>query len=282
MPHTTVIAEIGENHIGDWDLARQMVAAAAEAGADIVKFQSYRGCDVAESDPEKDWLTRVQLPDELHHELMALATRCGVEFLSTPFTMERARFLCERVGLRAVKIASSELLNWGLLDYVNRAADTVYLSTGMATLEEVRQAVQHLARVPRVVVMHCVTQYPLREEDANLRALAVLREAFPHHPIGYSDHTVGLVAPLIAVALGCCVIEKHFTMDKALPGTDQILSVTPEELKSLVAGIRQVERLLGAPEKRPVAAELAIRDAVRQRFPKTPLATHEDVQTGKK
>lgn len=263
---TMVIAEIGENHIGDWDLARRMVRAAAEAGADIVKFQSYRGSDVADTDPEKEWFSRVQLPDARHEELMQLAAQCGVEFLSTPFTVERARFLCERLGLRAVKIASSELLNERLLDYVNGRAETVYLSTGMATLSEVREAAARLARVRRLVILHCVTQYPLRDEDANLRAINTLRREFPEHQIGYSDHTVGLTAPLVAVALGAVVIEKHFTMDKSLPGTDHVLSVTPEELAALIRAIRQVEQLLGQAEKRPVPAEMAIRAAVRSRF----------------
>jgi len=266
MARTVVIAEIGENHAGDWDRARQMVVAAARAGADIVKFQSYRGIDVAVDDPEKDWFTRVQLPDDLHVELFELARQQGVEFLSSPFTVERARFLHERLGLKSFKIASSELLNWPLLDYMNHLGETVYLSTGMATLEEVKVAVGRLSRVPRVVIMHCVTQYPLRDEDANLRAIQVLQGAFPSHPIGYSDHTIGVLAPLAAVALGCAVVEKHFTMDKSLPGTDHVLSVTPEELREMVHQIRQVEKLLGTARKEPTPGELAIRDLVRSRF----------------
>ena len=268
MSRTTIIAEIGENHVGDWDRARQMVIAAAEAGADVVKIQSYLGSDVADDDPEKGWFTRVQVPDMVHIELAELARQHGVEFLSSPFTVERAQFLCERLGLRAIKIASSEMLNRSLLEYVNRHADTVYLSTGMATLTEITDALACLPDVARVVIMHCVTQYPLNDDDANLRAILTLREAFPERPIGYSDHTIGLVAPVAAVALGACVIEKHFTLDKSLLGTDHLLSVTPQELCTLVAQIRQTERLLGTPDKRPVAAELAIREAVRRRFAK--------------
>ena len=268
MARTTIIAELGENHVGDWDRARRMVIAAAEAGVDIVKIQSYLGSDVADDDPEKAWFTQVQVPDAIHVELAELARRHGVEFLSSPFTVERARFLCEGLGLRSIKVASSELLNRALLDYINGYAETVYLSTGMATLEEIGHALRELPKVARVVIMHCVTQYPLKDDDANLLAIQALREAFPDRPIGYSDHTIGLVAPLAAVALGACVIEKHFTLDRSLPGTDQILSVTPEELRTLVGQIRHVERLLGSPQKQPVAAELAIRDAVRSRFPK--------------
>lgn len=268
MRRTTVIAEIGENHMGDWDLARRMVVAAAEAGADIVKFQSYLGTDVADDDPEKAWFTKVQLPDDLHGELKALAERHGVEFLSSPFTVDRARFLVERLGLRKIKVASSELVNVALLDYLNGRVDVVYLSTGMATLEEVGEAVGRLRRVPHVAILHCVTQYPTRDEDANLKAIETLREAFPGHAIGYSDHTIGMTAPVAAVALGASVIEKHFTLDRSLPGTDQILSATPEELRQLIRQIRQLEALLGSGDKRPVPAELSIREMVRHRFPK--------------
>jgi N,N'-diacetyllegionaminate synthase len=264
----TVIAEVGENHIGDMDLARRMVVEAAVAGADVVKFQSYKGADVAPDDPEREWFERVELSDAAHRELAALAASHGVTFASSPFTLERARLLVEELGLSAIKVASSEMLNLGLLDYLNETVDTVYLSTGLADLEEVRTAVEHLDRVRDVVVMHCTSQYPLADEDANLRAITTLADAFPHRRVGYSDHTIGLLAPLLAVALGATVIEKHFTMDRSLPGTDHVLSVTPEELAELVRGIRQTEILLGSGDKRPVEAELEIRQAVRSRFAK--------------
>ncbi|MBI1952761.1 MAG: N-acetylneuraminate synthase family protein [Candidatus Omnitrophica bacterium] len=264
-----IIAEIGENHGGDWDLARRMVVLAAQAGADVVKFQSYRGRDVSEKDPEREWFTRVELSDDLHRELKGLAVQQGVGFLSSPFTVERARFLCEKLGLRAIKIASSEMLNRPLLAYVNRHADTVYLSTGMATLEEIGQALGWLDEVDEVVILHCVTQYPLGDSEANLRSITALQEAFPDRVIGYSDHTVGVVAPVAAAALGARVIEKHFTLDKSLPGTDHVLSATPEEFRTMVEQIRRVEELLGETRKLPTAGELKIRDFVRSRFPKT-------------
>ena len=263
-----IIAEIGENHVGDWDLARRMVIEAAQAGADVVKFQSYLASEVADDDPEKEWFAQVQVPDDTHFDMKKLAEEVGAEFLSTPFSVGRARFLVESLGLRKIKVASSEMLNFGLLDYLDGRVDTVYISTGMASLDEIRVADEHLRSVPDVVIMHCVTQYPLADEDANLRAIPVLREAFPGRRIGYSDHTIGVVAPLVAVALGADVIEKHFTLDKSLPGTDHVLSVTPDELAELVSGVRQVEALLGSAEKRPAAAELEIREFVRGRFPK--------------
>jgi len=268
-PRTTVIAEIGENHVGDWDLARRMIEKAAWAGADLVKFQSYRSRDVREQDPEREWFTRVELPDKLHVELKAAAEKQGVGFLSSPFSVERARFLCEKLGLRAIKVASSELLNRPMLEYINRHADTVYLSTGMATLDEIAQALRLLCDVPEVCILHCVTQYPLKDAETNLRAISTLQKAFPNRAIGYSDHTIGILAPVAAVALGAKVVEKHFTVDRSLPGTDHVLSALPEEFRAMVNQIRRVETLLGEEEKVPAASELLIRDFVRSRFQKT-------------
>ena len=265
---TVIIAEIGENHLGRPELAEQMVVAAAKAGADIVKFQSYKGEDVPEDDPERQWITDVALSDAQHRSLKALAEQHGVEFLSAPFTLERARFLCEELSLRKIKIASSEMTNHQLLDYVNAHSDAVFISTGLADLDEVAESLSHLREVQDLHVLHCVTQYPLRDEDANLRAITTLQTAFPDAIVGYSDHTLGIDAAVAAVALGARVIEKHFTMDKSLPGTDHILSATPDELAEMVQRIRRTEVLLGSGEKRPVSAEMEIREAVRGRWRK--------------
>ena len=141
---TFVIAEIGENHLGDWDIARRMISAAAAAGADAVKFQSYLGGEVAPDDPEREWFTKVQVPDEVHHKLKKFAKDKGVQFMSAPFSLGRAKLLCEGLGLRQIKVASSEMLNYKLLDYLDLRCKTVYLSTGMATIEEIRKALGHL------------------------------------------------------------------------------------------------------------------------------------------
>jgi N,N'-diacetyllegionaminate synthase len=266
VKRVTVIAEIGENHLGQMDLACRMIEEAAKAGADIVKFQSYRGADVRDDDPERDWFSRVELSDASHRELRAYAEKQGIEFLSSPFTVERARLLCENLGLRKVKIASSELLNEPLLDYVNDHADTVFLSTGMATLEEVCLAVARLNRVKTLAILHCVTQYPIEDHEANLLAIPSLAKAFPERLVGYSDHALGIEACVLAVALGARVIEKHFTLAKTLPGTDHVLSVTPDELAELVRQVRRAEVLLGDGNKAPVPRELAIRESVRHRW----------------
>lgn len=265
---TIVIAEIGENHTGDWDLARRMIVAAAESGADIVKFQSYLGSDVADDDPEKDWFTRVQLPDELHFEFKSLAEQHGAAFITSCFTLERARFLIEELGLRMLKVASSEMLNFGLLDYLNGRVDTVYLSTGMATLDEVREAVSHLQDVKHLYILQCTTRYPCPPEEANLAAIPTLKAVFPHRRAGYSDHTLGILAPVVATALGAEVVEKHFTLDRSLPGTDHALSATPSDFQEMVRMIGEVEALLGSPAKEPTAAERSIISFVRSRFPK--------------
>ena len=261
-----IIAEIGENHIGNMDMAHRMVDEAAEAGADIVKFQSYRGADVRPEDAEREWFSRVELSDSSHRELKAHAEDKGLVFLSSPFTLERARFLCEGLGLDKIKVASSEMLNLPLLDYINGHADTVFLSTGLATLDEVKEAVDHLPDVENLYILHCTTQYPCTDEDANLGAITTLQRAFSKHKIGLSDHTVGLIAPLAAVALGAAVIEKHFTLAKTLPGTDHVLSVTPTELAEMVSSVRRLETQMGRAEKEPVAKERDILEFVRGRF----------------
>lgn len=182
---TIIIAEIGENHLGDMGRAKKMIADAAKAGADMVKFQSYLAAEVADTDPEKEWFAKVQLSDEAHYELKECAERHGVEFLSSPFSLNRAKLLCEGLGLTTIKMASSELLNFPLLDYVNQHAETVFVSTGMATLEEINLSLTHLSKTKTCYLLHCVTQYPARPDEANLQAITTLKAAFPRHLIGF-------------------------------------------------------------------------------------------------
>jgi sialic acid synthase SpsE len=264
---TIIIAEIGENHLGDINLAKKMIVDAAKSRANIVKFQSYRGRDFKVDDPERDWFTRVELSNESHVELMEIAEKNKIEFLSSPFSLERTRFLCEDLGLRKIKIASGMMLNFPVLDYINyMKIDTVYLSTGMATLNEINTALEHLKDVPNKYLMHCVTQYPCKDEEANLRAILTLQNEFKL-PVGYSDHTVGIDACLTAFILGAEVIEKHFTFDKNCPeGTDHIISMTDVELKELVTKINKIELLLGDGVKEPSKGEAEIIEFVRNRF----------------
>ncbi len=267
--NTCIIAEIGENHIGKIELAKQMIQEASIAGADIVKFQSYLGKDFKDDDPEKEWFHKVELLNEAHFELKEFAENHEIEFLSSPFTLERAKFLCEDLGLRKIKIASGMMLNLEVLDYLNsRGLDTIFISTGMATIEEIKQSLKHVNEIPNICLLHCVTQYPCKDEEANLRAILTLQKEFDL-PIGYSDHTIGIDACIAAAALGVKVIEKHFTFDKNRPeGTDHILSSTADEFKEMVEGIRRIEVMLGHGIKEPSKGEKDILNLVRNRFKK--------------
>lgn len=267
MNKTIVIAEIGENHIGDMEIAKRLIYEAAQAGADFAKFQSYRPENFELDDPEYDWFKKVSLTNDQHHELQYYARDCGIQFMSSPFSLERAKFLCEDLGLESIKIASGTMMNFPLLDYINAHAKTVFLSTGMATVAEIKEALLHLKDVDKIYILHCVTQYPCQDEDANLLAIRTLQREFPDFPIGYSDHTEGYLAPLAACALGAVVVEKHFTFDKkAKEGTDHVLSVEPKELKEMIDQIRRLEKMHGSGVKEPRAKEQEIKKFVRNRF----------------
>jgi len=265
---TTIIAEIGENHLGKIELAKRMIQEAAIAGADIVKFQSYRGQDIKDDDPEKKWFQKVELSNEYHFELKRFAEANGIEFLSSPFSKERARFLVEELGLKRLKIASGIMLDYSILDYINNVGvDELFLSTGMATLDEIRLSVQHLRNIKNISIMHCTTQYPCKDEDANLLSIKLLQEKFSDYSIGYSDHTTGIDTCLAAVALGAQIIEKHFTLNRQWrEGTDHILSLEPKDFKDMVDRIRRVEILLGKKQKEPTSQEKKIVEFVRTRF----------------
>lgn len=267
MAKTVIIAEIGENHLGNMGIAKKLIKQAAQAGADYVKFQSYIPDNFRKDDPEYDWFKRVSLSDQDHFMLKEYAVGLGIKFLSSPCSLERARFLSENLGLKEVKIASGLMLNFPMLEYANTHFKTVFISTGMATIGEIRKSLSHLNKVKDIYVMHCVSLYPCKYKEANLLSLRTLKKKFPQQRIGYSDHTVGFLASVIAVALGAEVIEKHLTFDRnAKQGTDHVLSVEPRELKAMVDNIRQVEVLLGSESKKPALCERKIKEFVRNRL----------------
>ena len=268
-----VIAEAGVNHNGDPDLARRLVDIAAAAGADAIKFQTFDPAALVTADAPKaayqqrnDGTTRSQremldalvLPRVLHHELRARAEAAGVLFLSTPFDEGSADFLVE-LGLPGLKIGSGELTNHLLLDHLARKRLPLLLSTGMATLAEVEQAL-HVIRAagdPPVALFHCVSNYPCAPAEANLRAMATLRDRFGL-PTGWSDHTLGLEIAFASVAMGAQLLEKHFTLDRRLPGPDHRASLEPAELGALVQGVRAIESAFGSGDKSPSPAERAV------------------------
>jgi N-acetylneuraminate synthase len=265
-----IIAEAGVNHNGSLALARRLVDAAARAGADAVKFQTFRAERLATSAAPKAayqkrttgahesqlmMLRRLELSEEHHRQLIAHCGRRGILFLSSPFDEESADLL-DALGVPAFKVPSGEITNLPFLSHLGRKRKPVILSTGMSTLDEVRWAVETLREngCSKLVLLHCVSDYPARPRDANLRAMRTLEAEFGT-PVGFSDHTPGREVALAAAALGACIVEKHFTLDRALPGPDHQASVEPGELRALVEGIRTVESALGSGLKVPARAE---------------------------
>lgn len=271
---TLIIAEAGVNHNGDLSLAKKLVIAAATAGADIVKFQTFkadklvsrtaRKADYQASnindgdDSQYAMLKLLEMPDEWHKELMALCDVHCIKFLSTGFDEESVDFL-ERLGSPLYKVPSGELTNLPYLRHVARKGKPVILSTGMATLSEVQAAIEAMEaeglQKSMITVLHCNTEYPTPFEDVNLRAMAHLRDKL-HVNVGYSDHTMGIEVPIAAVALGARVIEKHFTLDRTMPGPDHLASLEPEELTAMVKAIRNIEKAVaGSGLKEPSRSE---------------------------
>lgn len=266
-----LIAEAGVNHNGDVELAHRLVDVAADAGADAVKFQTfdpdllvspqapkadYQIATTGATESQLDMLRRLVLPHDALAALAAHAAERGLLFLSTPFDEGSADFL-EGLGMPAFKVPSGEVTNHAFVAHLAAKGKPVLMSTGMANLSEVAQAV-HLVREhgdPPLGLFHCVTSYPAPPADCNLRAIGTMAAAF-RVPVGWSDHTEGLRVSLAAVAAGATLLEKHFTLDRGLPGPDHRASLEPEELTELVRAVREVESALGDGTKRPMPSEL--------------------------
>lgn len=274
-----IIAEAGVNHNGSAETARRMIDAAAAAGANAVKFQTFKAEALTTRKAEKaayqkratgtgetqyEMLKRLELSYEQQIEIAKYCAEREVVFLSTPFDRESVDFL-EELGVPAYKISSGEVTNLPLLDYIARKGKPMLISTGMSTLGEVEEAVETVRKAgnEQIILLHCTSSYPASYQDVNLRAMLTLKEAF-HLPVGYSDHTLGIEVALAAVALGARVIEKHFTLDRNMPGPDHMASLEPEELKRMVHGIRCVEAALGDGRKRCTAAEEEVKKAARK------------------
>ncbi|MDD1659590.1 MAG: N-acetylneuraminate synthase [Methanomicrobiales archaeon] len=274
-----IIAEAGVNHNGDLPRARQLVDAAAASGADAVKFQSFVPSEIASPDAEparyqkaapggsrtqRSLLERLELAPEAFEGLARYAKERGILFLSSPFD-HRSADLLESLDVPAFKIASGEITNLPFLRYVAGKGRPIILSTGMATLGEIEEAVQVISDegVAEILLLHCVTSYPAPLEAMNLRVIRTLRRAF-QLPVGLSDHTLGYIASAVAVALGACAIEKHLTLSRSLPGPDHRASAEPAEMAELVRTVRSVELALGTGVRKPTAEEREIRRVVRR------------------
>lgn len=265
-----IIAEAGVNHNGQPSLAHALIDAAAAAGADAVKFQTFRADRLAVTSAPKaayqkrngpagesqlEMLRRLELPDDVVRELVAHCRAKGILFLSSPFDEESADFL-DALGMPAFKVPSGELTNSPFLRHLAEKGKPLIVSTGMADMSEVEAAVGVIraAGAPPFTLLHCVSNYPADPADCNLRAIGALEQAFGV-PVGWSDHTTGIDIAVAAVALGAAVLEKHFTTDRALPGPDHRASLEPGELADMVRAVRRVESALGTGIKRPAASE---------------------------
>ena len=274
-----VIAEAGVNHNGDLGLATQLIDVAISAGANAVKFQTFNAEAIAATDaPKADYqlattmpgqsqlemLRKLELSRDAHFTLKAYCDEQGITFLSTPFDQPSVDLL-EVLGVPAYKVSSGDLTNLPLIDHVSRKGKPIIISTGMSTLEEVGTAVKTAqnAGCNELILLHCVSNYPATPDEVNLRAMRTMEQEFGVS-VGFSDHTKGIAISLAAVALGAVIIEKHFTLDRNLPGPDHQASLEPMELATLVKDIRSVEHSLGDGRKKPTLAELETAKVARR------------------
>ena len=274
-----IIAEAGVNHNGDIAMARQLVNAAAAARADAVKFQTFKAERLATLDaPKADYqrettgasegqyemLRRLELSLEMHQELMDYCKERSILFMSSPFDESSADMLAS-LGVAVLKVPSGEITNLPYLSHLSAKGLPMIVSTGMAHLGEVEEAVDTIEKAGNqdFVLLHCVSNYPASPSDVNLRAMGTMAAAFGV-PVGYSDHTLGIEVALAAVSLGACVIEKHMTLDRGLPGPDHTASLEPEDFKAMVASTRTIERALGTGRKVPAASEASSAAAARK------------------
>ncbi|EAI0687817.1 N-acetylneuraminate synthase [Campylobacter upsaliensis] len=292
MKKVLIIAEAGVNHNGDINLAKKLIEQAAEAGADVVKFQTFKASScvsvsakkakyqletTAKEESQLEMIKKLELSYESHFELMKHCKKHGIAFLSTPFDLESVEFL-RGLDLPYFKIPSGEITNLPYLKAVAKCKKKVLLSTGMANLGEIEAALTILRKngTKNITLLHCNTEYPTPFEDVNLNALKTLKEAFKLE-VGYSDHTEGIVASLGAVALGAVVIEKHFTLDKTMEGPDHRASLEFEELKALCKGIRELEKALGSGIKKASKSEAKNKIIARKS-----LVAKREIQKGEK
>lgn len=274
-----VIAEAGVNHNGDLGLATQLIDVAISAGANAVKFQTFNADAIAATDAPKaeyqlatttpgqsqlEMLRKLELSRDAHFTLNDYCDKRGMTFLSTPFD-EPSVELLEGLSVPAYKVSSGDLTNLPLIEQVSRTGKPVIISTGMSTLEEVGTAVKTVQSVGcnELILLHCVSNYPATPNEVNLRAMRTMEQEFAV-PVGFSDHTEGIAISLAAVALGAVIIEKHFTLDRNLPGPDHQASLEPMELATLVKEIRRVEDSLGDGCKKPTPAEIEIAKVARR------------------
>lgn len=282
MKKTLIIAEAGVNHNGSIETAKQLIDVAAEAGVDYVKFQTfkaaklvtksaaraeYQNTNTKDTDSQYEMLKKLELSEADHFELMAYCQTKDIKFLSTGFDLESLQFLAD-IGITLAKIPSGEITNLPYLEKVSELYSEFILSTGMADLQEVKDAYQVLidsgVKSENITILHCNTEYPTPMGDVNLRAMLHIEKELGT-AVGYSDHTLGIEVPIAAVALGATVIEKHFTLDRNLTGPDHLASLEPQELKAMVTAIRNIEKAIsGSGIKEPSPSEMKNKPIARK------------------
>ena len=263
MQHTIIIAEAGVNHNGSLEMAKQLVDKAVEAGVDYIKFQTFKASKLVTKsakqaeyqqknigkgeDSQYQMLKKLELSPEDHEMLIAYCKERGIKFFSTAFDFDSIEYL-HSLNLGLWKVPSGEVTNYPFLKRIATSNEKTILSTGMCDMQDVRNAVDALYKnglsKENLILLHCNTEYPTPFEDVNLKAMDALRKEFGVE-VGYSDHTKGIEVPIAAVALGATVIEKHFTLDRTLPGPDHKASLVPDELKAMVSAIRNIEKAIG-------------------------------------
>ena len=268
-----IIADAGSNHDKKISQARQLIDIAAEAGVDAVKFQLFKADTFyVKTDPIYDLFKRCELPDEWVGELADYAKDSNLLFLTTPFEKESVDLLCS-LKVPALKWASSEIVNLPLLKYASKKNLPMLISTGMSDMADIQEAIDiiHSSGNEDIILFQCTSLYPTDSCNVNLRAMDTIREAFSV-PVGLSDHTLGIAVPVAAVARGACVLEKHFTLSRKLPGADHCYALEPEDLNQMVVNIREIEAAFGSPLKQmlPEEKRLARRNSVfaKVRIPK--------------
>lgn len=265
-----VIAEAGVNHNGNIDIAKKLVDEAVQAGADAVKFQTFKAENLVcrdaakaayqmettdKSESQFEMLKKLELTPDMHEQLIDYCKQKKIMFLSTPFDVGSLMYLVQ-CGLEIIKIPSGEITNYPYLREAGKTGRRIIISSGMSNLEEVREAVKVLREngSKDITVLHCNTEYPTPYEDVNLRAMLTLKDELGIE-VGYSDHTQGIGVPIAAAALGASVIEKHFTLDRNMEGPDHKASLEPDELREMVRAIRNIEKALGNGKKEPSESE---------------------------
>ena len=282
MNKVFIIAEAGVNHNGNIKTAEKMIDIAVKAGADAVKFQTFKAgrmcCSFAgkaeyqkqntgNRETQFEMLKRLELDEKAHTHLLSYCKKQNIVFLSSPFDLQSIEFLFS-LGMEIFKIPSGEITNVPYLEKIGSLAKKIILSTGMADMEEVKFAVDILknqgALMENIALLHCCTQYPAPFSSVNLNAIKSLAKVFPEARIGYSDHTQGIEIPIASVAMGATIIEKHFTLDRTMNGPDHIASIEPDELKGMVCAIRNIERAMGNGEKKAGLTEIKNKKVVRK------------------